>query len=185
MRGRVCWVSAVLVALLRCAAVPLPRPTPDHPIAACYISCKEGYFNRGQHSCRGDRRRMLNINITSEDDVPGDPQESRWFTGLPSYGADYIVRERLLTLDGLIPPCREGQLAGRACSAPLVWGQRYAVRMKEVQNELGDEARAAYNKQDVELMTCESYIARICGGIDAKCSMHPGEDLFGQPIPPQ
>ena len=149
-----------------------PHPTPDHPIQGCYISCASGrsFGARFQHLCQSDRF-LLDIPITGEDNVPDDPSESRWFTGLTSTGADYTVRKRLK--------------AESLKDGTVEWARRYQIVLKDVKREMGDEARAAYNKQDVVLMTCRRYIDQVCGGVDKKCGTHPGETLDGQSTPPR
>jgi hypothetical protein len=188
------WYCALGFALhlaSSCASVPAPHPTPERPIMACVISCPEGFTMRQQHLCRSARRWLLDVRLTGEDDRPGDPSESRWFTGLTSYGADYITRERLRLMEGLIPPCPEspaGQLAGKKCSEPAIWAERYSATMKEVQHEMGDEAKAAYNKQDVLLESCDSFKRRTFLTMSAdQRGVHPGETdpVSGQPAPPK
>jgi len=103
--------------------------------------------------------------------VPGNPEESRWFTGLTSFGADYTVRQRLKA---------ESLKDGTA-----EWAKRYGEVLKDVQREFGREAKQAYNKQDIVLMTCRAYRDLMCGGVDKKCGEHPGEDVMGNPAPPR
>ncbi len=155
--------------MMACSSIPTDiHPTLNHPIKGCLITCANGrhFGYRDQHLCQGDRH-FLEIDITGEDNVPEDPSESRWYTGLTSTGADYEVKRRLKD---------EGLKTGT-----VEWGRRYSVVLKDVQREMGNEARAAYKKQDVVLMPCKAYIAMYCDQPDKKCGTHPGEDISGNP----
>jgi hypothetical protein len=172
MRSRA--VCAALAAFfVRCASVPPPHPTVAHAISGCYISCSAGYKIRQQHSCRSDSRFMQDITITGEDDVPGDPSESRWFTGATSFGAAHEV-EALLEVVGVTKK-----------STPMAeYSRRYAEELKRVQAELGERSRAAYNKQDVVLKSCQAYRDQVCAELALTghpCGQFPGEDSLGNP----
>ena len=145
-----CFVSCVTTT---------PHPKPDRPIAGCYLTCPDGWFMRPQHRCRGSMW-MQDIQITGEDDVPGDPAESRWFTGLTSFGADYMVNERL-------------KAAGITRADPR-WREKYSELLAQVTRELGREAKAAYPKLDVVLMSCDALKAMRCMA-SGQCAHHPGE----------
>lgn len=154
-----------LLLVLACCATSERHPTQGQPITACVISCASGHWgSRIQHICVG-RTRFQDINITGEDNDPQSPSGDLWLTGLTSYGADFVVQERLT---------KEGTTKGDP-----KWLQRYSAILKDVQREMGDDARASYLKGDTVLMSCQSYIASKCGASD-NCGIHPGEeDLSG------
>ncbi len=154
---------AIAALLTSCASVPARQPSPSNRVPGCYISCPSGFLSHPQHECRDHRAWLTDISITGGEDVPGDPSESRWFTGLTSFGADYVVRERL-------------KLAGVKDDGSAAWARKYGEVLTAVQQEMGDEARAAYPKVDVLLMTCDSYKQIRCmAKVDYPCAAMPGE----------
>ncbi len=105
---------------------------------------------------------MENINITGGEDVYGDPERSRWFTGVPSRLADFTVLERLV--------------AERVEEGTASWAKRYREIFEQVKREIAQEALAAYPKMDVVLMSCEAYKQQRCmAKTSMPCAAMPGE----------
>lgn len=162
--------AALLLLMTACATAP-PKPSVSHPIRACVISCKHGWLSRRQHLCRGgEGTYFTDITITGEDPVDGNPSESRWLTGVSSFGVQLEAQQRLKK-DGV-------------AETDPGYASKYAALIKQLADEWGDEGRAAYNQQDVVLMPCTQYMEqRRAAREPDKRGQHPGEDPFGNPQP--
>lgn len=151
-----------------------PHPTPDHQIVACVIQCPEGWDSKPMKKCRGNSRQWtVDVHLTGEDDVPGDPEQSRWLTGLTSFGADFVTRERLRARG-----IAEFDRVDETKRPNLEWSRAYVAELKHVRREMGNESFAAYLKSDVVLTSCESYRQQRCfskAATNSPCGAHPGE----------
>lgn len=160
---------AILALLLTsCATVrdreAHPHPTVTNPIAACHISCPDGWLNERMHACRGDRQWTEDIQLTGGEDEDGDPSAARWFTGSTSILADSEVQRRLA--------------AAHVGPLDKAWPRMYGEFLSAIRKDLGDAAFASYPKDEVVLMRCEQYRRERCSSLaDAErpCAAHPGE----------
>ena len=147
-----------------CASSPLRHPTPDHRIAGCFLSCPSGrWFSRANHICSGSMY-FLDLTISGEEDVAGDPSESRWFTGSDPIWVEHEAIKRLAA-KGITP------------ADAAIWSTSYGEERDALRRQYGDDAtRAAYNKQDVVLHTCATFIQMRSSGRSAEQrGVHPGE----------
>lgn len=72
---RVGW-AVIMIAMVAalftgCASQALLKPTPQHPLNACYLSCPDGYSFRRQHMCKAGRRWFEDIQLIGENIVRG------------------------------------------------------------------------------------------------------------------
>jgi len=172
---------AVLCAVLwACASTDVVRhPTLEHPLHGCYIGCPFGYslfgsFRQQQLNCNGTTRYLTDVTITGEDDAPGSPDESRWFTGYLNAAAEGMILKRL---------------AARGVNkASAEWAHEYGLEEQRMRSEYGDSVRAAYPKKHVALQSCDTFRRSQCMA-SGNCAALPGEPdpVTGRPapIPPQ
>jgi hypothetical protein len=162
------FLGAAIAALFFCSSCA-SGPSPENPSLACSITCPFGFRDRPRHLCNGDRRQFEDIRITGGEDVHGDPDRSRWFTGAPSWLAQEEAQRRLAE-------------RGVANTGDVVWARQYSATLQKVMKEYGKAGRAAYPKIDVARGTCNSVIRDIVAALEpGKRGQHPGEDELGQP----
>jgi hypothetical protein len=131
-------VLAALVAAFsfQCASRPRPSPTPRNPIAACVVSCPDGFSFRRQHLCRAGRRhfeegRAIGENVTRGAD--GGILSAFWIfcigqwkpDGTCTETADYpkedVELQSCSSLIHSIDSSREPSERGRREGEPLPW----------------------------------------------------------------